>query len=163
MIFDHSPPAHKLHKQPLVLVAVIVGAFAITVSLFNWVMFAQNEFDPIIIEKELHKRRRAAAQGDIGNSRAAFKRSISNPGNLAQAADGGPQGPSRKRTTLTQFNHMKLEAPHASTPAQLARKSADSGGLGLEGKSVELLDPPEKKKVDAEEAATARGLIDNRA
>ena len=39
MIFDHSKPAHILHKEPLVLVAVLIGAFAISISLFNWVMF----------------------------------------------------------------------------------------------------------------------------
>ena len=58
MFFDHTPKAMILHAEPLVLIAVIVGGFSLCISLFNFLMFAQNEFDPIIIEKELAKRRK---------------------------------------------------------------------------------------------------------
>ena len=38
---------------------MVCSSFAILISLFNLVMCAQNEFDPIILEKELQKRRDA--------------------------------------------------------------------------------------------------------
>ena len=39
---------------------MVCSCFAILVSLFNMIMCAQNEFDPIILEDELKKRKSAA-------------------------------------------------------------------------------------------------------
>ena len=40
---------------------MIVSSFAVLISIFNLVMCAQNEFDPIILEKELILRREQEA------------------------------------------------------------------------------------------------------
>jgi len=39
---------------------MVCSCFAILVSLFNMIMCAQNEFDPIILEEELQKRKNAS-------------------------------------------------------------------------------------------------------
>ena len=41
---------------------MVCSGFAILISIFNMVMCAQNEFDPIILEKELLDRRQHAAK-----------------------------------------------------------------------------------------------------
>lgn len=41
---------------------MVCSGFAILISLFNMIMCAQNEFDPIILEKELLDRRQHAAK-----------------------------------------------------------------------------------------------------
>lgn len=53
LFFMHSPEAVILHKHILVLVSLIVSSFAVLISLFNFVMFKQNDFDPMYIEMEL--------------------------------------------------------------------------------------------------------------
>ena len=53
----HDEASLLLHKHPLVLVSLVVSCFAIMISLFNFVMFKINDFDPIIIEQELFMRR----------------------------------------------------------------------------------------------------------
>ena len=49
-----------MKKQNLLLIGMVCSCFAILVSLFNMIMCAQNEFDPIILEDELKKRKSAA-------------------------------------------------------------------------------------------------------
>lgn len=41
---------------------MVCSGFAILISLFNMIMCAQNEFDPIILEKELLDRRQHASK-----------------------------------------------------------------------------------------------------
>lgn len=43
---------------------MIVSSVAVLISLFNMVMCAQNEFDPIVLEEELHKRRNKQKERD---------------------------------------------------------------------------------------------------
>ena len=53
LFFIHTPEANILHKHTIVLVGLVVSSFAIMISLFNFVMFKQNDFDPKYIEMEL--------------------------------------------------------------------------------------------------------------
>ena len=57
-----SDAQKKLKTQTLLLVGMVCSGFAILISIFNMVMCAQNEFDPIILEKELLDRRQHAAK-----------------------------------------------------------------------------------------------------
>ena len=57
LIFMHDEASLILHKDPLVSVSLVVSCFAIMISLFNFIMFKINDFDPIIIEQELFMRR----------------------------------------------------------------------------------------------------------
>ena len=57
LIFMHDPASLILHAHPLVLIGLVTSCFAIMISTFNWVMFKQNMFDPLIIEKEIYKRK----------------------------------------------------------------------------------------------------------
>lgn len=50
LFFMHDPASLILHEHPLVLVSLCVSCFAIMISLFNFVMFKLNDFDPILIE-----------------------------------------------------------------------------------------------------------------
>ena len=54
-----SASQYKLKTQTLLLVGMIVSSLAVLISLFNMVMCAQNEFDPIVLEKEFLNRREA--------------------------------------------------------------------------------------------------------
>ena len=53
----HDEKSLILHSHWLVLVSLVVSSFAILISLFNFVMFKQNDFDPLVIEQELFIRR----------------------------------------------------------------------------------------------------------
>jgi len=55
-----SDAQKKLKKETLLLVGMVCSCFAILISIFNMIMCAQNEFDPIILEKELIDRREMA-------------------------------------------------------------------------------------------------------
>ena len=57
-----SDAQKKLKKQTLLLVGMVCSGLAILISIFNMVMCAQNEFDPIILEKELLDRRESSAK-----------------------------------------------------------------------------------------------------
>lgn len=57
LVFMHDPASLILHAHWLVMVSLVVSCFAVMISLFNFAMFKQNDFDPIAIEKELWKRR----------------------------------------------------------------------------------------------------------
>jgi len=59
LIFMHDEASLILHSHTLVLVSLVVSCFAIAISTFNFVMFKQNDFDPLAIEKELFMRRRS--------------------------------------------------------------------------------------------------------
>ena len=43
----------KLSKDPLLLFSICVSFLAVCISLFNSIMFTNNEFDPLLLEKEL--------------------------------------------------------------------------------------------------------------
>jgi hypothetical protein len=45
------------HSLPTVLTSFVVATMAMPISIFNIIMCAQNEFDPILLELELKKRR----------------------------------------------------------------------------------------------------------
>ena len=67
-----SEAQKKLKTQTLLLVGMIVSGMAVCISIFNMVMCTQNEFDPIVLEKELASRREI----DRLNREAVRKRSI---------------------------------------------------------------------------------------
>ena len=48
-----SEAQYKLKTQTLLLVGMIMSGMAVCISIFNMIMCSQNEFDPIILEKEL--------------------------------------------------------------------------------------------------------------
>ena len=52
-----SDEQYYLKKEKLLLYGMVCSGFAVLISLFNLIMCAQNEFDPIIVEIELQKRR----------------------------------------------------------------------------------------------------------
>ena len=56
LIFMHDEASLILHAHPLVLVSLVVSCFAVAISLFNFVMFKNNDFDPLVIEVELFRR-----------------------------------------------------------------------------------------------------------
>ena len=45
------------HSLPTVLASLVVATMAMPISIFNMIMCTQNEFDPILLELELKKRR----------------------------------------------------------------------------------------------------------
>ena len=57
LIFMHDPASLILHAHPLVLISLVVSCFALMISTFNFIMFKQNDFDPLVIELELFSRR----------------------------------------------------------------------------------------------------------
>ena len=57
------PDITKADRQLwVVLVSLVVSCFAISISLFNFVMFKNNDFDPLVIEVELFRRKRRLAK-----------------------------------------------------------------------------------------------------
>ena len=64
LVFMHDEKSLILHEHWLVLVSLIVSCFAIAISLFNFVMFKQNDFDPLVIEQELFIRRLSQMRDD---------------------------------------------------------------------------------------------------
>ena len=50
LIWMHDPASMLLHKHFMVLTGLVVACFAILISTFNFVMFKQNDFDPLLIE-----------------------------------------------------------------------------------------------------------------
>ena len=51
-----SEAQKKLKTQSLLLIGMCFSACAILISIFNMVMCAQNEFDPIVLETEMLRR-----------------------------------------------------------------------------------------------------------
>ncbi len=49
-LFIFSEAQYKLKTQTLLLVGMCVSSMAVLISLFNMIMCAQNEFDPIVLE-----------------------------------------------------------------------------------------------------------------
>lgn len=77
----HDEKSLILHSHWLVLVSLVVSSFAILISLFNFVMFKQNDFDPLVIEQELFIRRlqqtrENTKQEQLKQSKSTFKRRI---------------------------------------------------------------------------------------
>jgi len=60
----YSDAQYKLKKQTLMMVSMCVSSTAVLISLFNMVMCAQNEFDPMVLEEELTKRRQKKKERD---------------------------------------------------------------------------------------------------
>lgn len=54
LIFIHNDVSHS---EFTVVLSLIVSSVAIQVSIFNICMCAPNEFDPILLQLELKKRR----------------------------------------------------------------------------------------------------------
>ena len=51
-----SESQKKLKTQSLLMVGMCVSAMAVLISIFNMVMCTQNEFDPILLEREIVRR-----------------------------------------------------------------------------------------------------------
>ena len=56
-IFYATPTHYALKKEALLLISMFVSGAAVLISLFNLVMCAENEFDPVDLEAALQKRR----------------------------------------------------------------------------------------------------------
>ncbi len=73
-----SESQYKLKTQTLLLVGMVCSGFAVLISIFNMIMCAQNEFDPILLENDLmlrrdrHKRR----QTEIRSEQKELKKAI---------------------------------------------------------------------------------------
>lgn len=78
LVFVHGKYEDKLHKHPVVLIALVVGFFAISISTFNFAMFKQNDFDPIVIERELFKRNRAKRASKEQTHKEHHERKVEN-------------------------------------------------------------------------------------
>ena len=52
----HDPNSVILHAKTIVMVSLVVSCFAIMISLFNFFMFKQNDYDPLELEIELYRR-----------------------------------------------------------------------------------------------------------
>jgi|TARA_B110001450_G_scaffold251663_2_gene272117 hypothetical protein len=52
------------HSLSTVLMSLVCSSLAMPISIFNIVMCSQNEFDPLILEIEMKKRRDKAADRD---------------------------------------------------------------------------------------------------
>ena len=53
---------YYLKKQKLLLISMFVSGAAVLISLFNMVMCVENEFDPVLLEAALQKRRAEVAE-----------------------------------------------------------------------------------------------------
>ena len=63
LVFDDYPGVHYyLKKQKLLLISMFVSGAAVLISLFNMVMCVENEFDPVLLEAALQKRRAEVAE-----------------------------------------------------------------------------------------------------
>ena len=113
-----SDAQKKLKTQTLLLVGMVCSGFAILISLFNMVMCAQNEFDPIILEKELLDRRetakkkqqrvRAIEEGTKKNLSAKDRRASFASGSATQG-DLGDLNMNKKSKSLPKSNTMMLD------------------------------------------------------
>ena len=56
LVAMHDENSLILHEHPIVLVSLVISSFAILISLFNFVMFKQNDYDPLELEIELYRR-----------------------------------------------------------------------------------------------------------
>ena len=60
IIFDNYSDSHYyLKKEKMLLISMVVSGMALLISLFNMVMCVENEFDPVILEAALQRRRAA--------------------------------------------------------------------------------------------------------
>ena len=55
---------------------MVVSGLALCISFFNLVMFDKNEFDPLLLENELHMRRAKAKAAQEESSRLKKMNSI---------------------------------------------------------------------------------------
>lgn len=53
------------HSETTVIMSLIVSSIAIQISIFNCIMCAQNEFDPILLELEMKSRREKASKREL--------------------------------------------------------------------------------------------------
>ena len=53
-LLDHH--SELSHSETTVIISLIVGTIAICISIFNAIMCAPNEFDPILLQMELKRR-----------------------------------------------------------------------------------------------------------
>ena len=66
------------HFETTIIMSLIVSSIAIQISIFNCIMCAQNEFDPILLELEMKKRREAAVKKEnLQKDKDDFKRKLS--------------------------------------------------------------------------------------
>ena len=57
LLFAYSPVHYHLKGQDLLLISMFVSGAAVAISCFNMVMCVENEFDPVLLEAALQKRR----------------------------------------------------------------------------------------------------------
>ena len=60
----------------MLLISMVVSGLALCISFFNLVMFDKNEFDPLLLENELHMRRAKAKAAQEESSRLKKMNSI---------------------------------------------------------------------------------------
>lgn len=60
-----SEAQKKLKTQSLLMIGMCVSAMAVLISIFNMVMCAQNEFDPIVLETEIGRRAEKKAKTEV--------------------------------------------------------------------------------------------------
>ena len=63
-IFVYTPLHYHLKKKVLLLVSMVVSFAAVLISFFNMVMCADHEFDPVLLEAALYKRRQEFEKDD---------------------------------------------------------------------------------------------------
>ena len=70
-VFDNYDPVHYyLKKQTLLVISMVVSGMAVLISLFNMIMCVENEFDPVLLEAALQKRRAEVAERKAEEERA---------------------------------------------------------------------------------------------
>ena len=60
--FYYSAVHYHLKGQQLLLISMFVSGAAVAISCFNMVMCVENEFDPVLLETALQKRRAEVAE-----------------------------------------------------------------------------------------------------
>ena len=62
LFFMHDPDSTLLHADYVVKLSLCISFFAFSISLFNFTMFKPNEFNPMMIEKQLAQRRKKTSE-----------------------------------------------------------------------------------------------------
>ena len=134
---------------------MVCSGFAILISIFNMVMCAQNEFDPIILEKELLDRRQHAAKkqkrldaieqsskdkNDAKNRRASMEDPTDKIGPLDTPVMDKSKANSLQKAGTQQWSEIELEGDKKGVKKQpsflsklrnqFAEQQQATGGVG---------------------------------
>jgi len=111
----HDPDSNVLHGNYIVKLSLVISFFAFCISSFNFAMFKQNKFDPILIERALWERR----------ERKRFREEIEK-GTKHEAKIGSQKDKFKRRmTSVVKVEGLAL-TPTEKKALEIKRKSSPS-------------------------------------